>query len=279
MLIIPLRPIPLSLFVLSLSEPFFEVLLYWHSCAGTWRREIMFEMNHRSSWLYYPRARRTLPTSSQPAPFLSHTLSKTPFSSGISSLSSRSPGYSLPSLFVAAPMPLVLNIASVLHPWSVTYFYLYGVRLLTLHRGLVSWGRFLLQEHVQRGELLLITIWDDPSKDYYEGLIVVITATILLPEREAREHDRTAVSLWFSGHSSLHRISIMGVLSRYYHLFNQIFTGRHDIGITNLERGVVSWTASLDHWLAITAKSICIFFSISFPLFYVLFIAWEKYVT
>jgi len=57
---------------------------------------------------------------------------------------------------------------------------------------------------------------------------VVITATILLPEREAREHDRTAVSLWFSGRSSLHRISIMGVLSRYYHLFNQNFTGRRD---------------------------------------------------
>ena len=37
----------------------------------------------------------------------------------------------------------------------------------------------------------------------------------------------------------------------------------------------VSWTASSDHWLAITAKSICIFFSISFPLFSVLFIAWE----
>ena len=53
-------------------------------------------------------------------------------------------------------------------------------------------------------------------------------ATILLPEREAREHDQTAVSLWFSGHSSLHRISIMGALSRYYHLFNQLFTGRRD---------------------------------------------------
>ena len=53
-------------------------------------------------------------------------------------------------------------------------------------------------------------------------------ATIPLPEREAREHDQTAVSLWFSGRSSLHRISIMGVLSRYYHLFNQIFTGRRD---------------------------------------------------
>jgi len=228
MLIIPLCLILLSSFVLSLSEPFFEVPLYQHGCAGTWRREIVFEMNHRSSWSYCPRARCTLPTSSQTAPFLSHTLSETPSSLGISSLSSQSPGYSLPSLLVAAPMPLVLNIASVLHPWSITYFYLYGVRLLTLHRGLVSWGRFLLQEHVQRRELLLITIWDDPSKDYYEGLIVVITATIPLPERKAREHDRTAVSLWFLGRSSLHRISIMGVLSRYYHLFNQIFTGRRD---------------------------------------------------
>jgi len=57
---------------------------------------------------------------------------------------------------------------------------------------------------------------------------VVITATIPLPECEAREHNRTAVSLWFSGCSSLHRISIMGVLSRYYHLFNQIFTSRCD---------------------------------------------------
>jgi len=127
-------------------------------------------------------------------------------------------------------MPLVLNIASVLHPWSVTYFYLYGIRLLTLHRRLVSWGRFLFREHIQRGELLLITIWDDPSKDYYEGLIVVIMATIPLPEREAREYDWTAVSLWLSGRSSLHRISIMGVLSHYYHLFNQIFTGRRNTG-------------------------------------------------
>jgi len=169
MLIIPLHPITLSSFVLSLSGPFFEVPLYWHSHTVTWHREIMFEMNHWSSWSYRPQARCTLPTSSQTAPFLSHTLSETLFSSGISSLLSRSPGYSLPSLLVAAPMPLVLNIATVLHPWSVTYFYLYGIRLLTLHRGLVSWGRFLLWEHVQRGELLLITIWDDLSKGYYEG--------------------------------------------------------------------------------------------------------------
>jgi len=58
--------------------------------------------------------------------------------------------------------------------------------------------------------------------------MVVIMATIPLPEREAREHDQTTVSLWFLERSSLHRISIMGVLSRYYHLFNQNFTGRRD---------------------------------------------------
>jgi len=76
-------------------------------------------------------------------------------------------------------MPLILNIVPVLHPWYVTYFYLYDVRLLTLHWELVSWGHFLLREHVQRGELLLITI-------------------------------------------------CMGVFSRYYHLFNQNFTGRRN---------------------------------------------------
>ena len=57
---------------------------------------------------------------------------------------------------------------------------------------------------------------------------MVITATIPLLERNAREHNRTAVSLGFSGRSSLYRISIIGVLSHYYHLFNQNFTGRHD---------------------------------------------------
>ena len=53
-------------------------------------------------------------------------------------------------------------------------------------------------------------------------------ATIPLLECNAREHDQTAVSLWFSGCSSLYRISIMGVLSRYYHLFNQNFTSQRD---------------------------------------------------
>ena len=169
MLTIPLHPIPHSLFVLSLSEPFFEVLLYRYAHAGTWRREIVFKMNCRSSWSYRPRARYTLPTSSQPASSPAHTFPETPSSSGISSLLSWSPGYFLLSLLIAAPMPLILNIVPVLHPWSVTYFYLYDVRLLTLHRELVSWGHFLPWEHVQRGELLLITIWDDPSRDYYEG--------------------------------------------------------------------------------------------------------------
>ena len=168
MLTILLHPIPHSLFVPSLSKPFFEVPLYRYARAGTWRREIVFEMNRWSSWSYHLRARRTLPTSSQPASFPAHTFPETPFSSGISYLSSQSLGYPLLSLLIAAPMPLVLSIVPVLHPWSVTYFYLYDVRLLTLHRESVSWGRFLPQEHVQRRELLLITTWDDVSKDCYE---------------------------------------------------------------------------------------------------------------
>ena len=164
-----LYPISHSSFVLSLSEPFFEIPLYRYGCAETCRREIVFKMNRRSSWFYCPRACCTLPTSSQPASSPFHTFPETPSSSGISSLLSRSLGYPLSSLLVAAPMPLVLNIVPVLHPLSVTYFYLYDVRLLTLHWELVSWGHFLPREHVQRGELLLITIWDDLSKDYYEG--------------------------------------------------------------------------------------------------------------
>ena len=67
------------------------------------------------------------------------------------------------------PMSLILNIALLLHPWSVVYLYLYDVRPLTLHWKLVSWGCFLPWEHIQRGELLLIIIWDDLSKNYYEG--------------------------------------------------------------------------------------------------------------
>jgi len=61
---------------------------------------------------------------------------------------------------------------------------------------------------------------------------VVIMATIPLLKRGAREHDRTAVSLWFSGRSPLYRISVMGVFSCYYHLFNQNVTGRHDSAIS-----------------------------------------------
>jgi len=53
-------------------------------------------------------------------------------------------------------------------------------------------------------------------------------ATIPLLEHDTREHDQTAVSPGFLGRSSLYRISIIGVLSRYYHLFNQNFTGRRD---------------------------------------------------
>ena len=58
---------------------------------------------------------------------------------------------------------------------------------------------------------------------------MVITATIPFLEHDAQEHDWTVVSLHFLGHSSLYRISIMGVFSHYYHLFNQNFTGRCDI--------------------------------------------------
>jgi len=169
MLTMSLHLILHSSFILSLSEPFFEVPLYRYGRAVTCCREIVFEMNHQSSWLYRPQARRTLSTSSQPASSPLYTFPETPSSSGISPLASQSPGYPLSSPLIAAPMPPILNIVPVLHPWSVTYFYLYDVRLLTLHWGLVSWGRFLLREHVQRGELLLITIWDDPSKGYYEG--------------------------------------------------------------------------------------------------------------
>jgi len=57
---------------------------------------------------------------------------------------------------------------------------------------------------------------------------VVIMVTILLLERDAQEHDQTAVSLGFSRYSSLSRISIMEVLYCHYHLFSQNFTGWHD---------------------------------------------------
>ena len=63
---------------------------------------------------------------------------------------------------------------------------------------------------------------------------MVITATIPLLECDAREHDQTAVSLCFSGRSSLYRISIMGAFYCYYHLFSQNFTGWRDIVTENL---------------------------------------------
>ena len=59
---------------------------------------------------------------------------------------------------------------------------------------------------------------------------MVITATIPLLKHNAQEHDWTAVSPGFLGRSSLYRISIMGVLYHYYHLFSQNFTGWHDSG-------------------------------------------------
>ena len=59
---------------------------------------------------------------------------------------------------------------------------------------------------------------------------MVIMATILLLEHDAQEYDWTAVSLGFSGHLSLYRISIMRVLYHYYHLFSQNFTGQCDSG-------------------------------------------------
>ena len=76
-----------------------------------------------------------------------------------------------PMLYFASPLestPMFL-VLTLLHPWSAIYLYLYDIRLLTLHWKLVSWGRSLFREHIQRRELLLITIWDDPSKGYYEG--------------------------------------------------------------------------------------------------------------
>ena len=105
MLTMSLRPILHSSFVLSLSEPFLEVLLYRYGCAGTCCREIVFEINRRSLWSYRPRACHTFSTSSQPASFPLYTFPKTPSSSDISSLVSRSLYYLLSSSFVSASMP------------------------------------------------------------------------------------------------------------------------------------------------------------------------------
>ena len=57
---------------------------------------------------------------------------------------------------------------------------------------------------------------------------MVFMATILLLQRDGQEHDCTAVSLWFSGRSSLYKISIMGILYRYYHVSSQNFTGQRN---------------------------------------------------
>jgi len=61
-------------------------------------------------------------------------------------------------------------------------------------------------------------------------------ATIPLLEHDAQKHNQTAVSLGFLGHSFLYRISTMGVLYRYYHLFSQNFTCWHDSGVLCKER-------------------------------------------
>jgi len=65
-----LRLISHSSFVLSLSKPFFEIPLYRYGCAGTCCREIVFEMNRRSSWLYRLRAHCTLSTCFLSFPYL-----------------------------------------------------------------------------------------------------------------------------------------------------------------------------------------------------------------
>ena len=169
MLTMSLRPIPQSSFVFSLSDPFSEFPFYRYGHAGTCHREIMFKINCQSLWSDHLWAHHTLLPPYNLLPLLLYTSPKTSFSSVISVLAFQSSGYPLPSPLKFAPMFLVLNIVPLLHPWSVIYFYLCDIRLLTLHWELVSWGCFLLREHVQRGELLLITIWDDPSKGYYEG--------------------------------------------------------------------------------------------------------------
>ena len=100
---------------------------------------------------------------------------------------------------------------------------------------------------------------------------MVITATILLLKCNAREHNWTAVSLWFLECSSLYRISIIGVFSHYYHLFNQNFTGWHDSGaasITGVATGVgavigvdgvvmVAWVARICCWRTVIASDCC----------------------
>ena len=170
MLTMLLCPIPHFSFILSLSKPFLEVPLYWYGCVGTCCREIVFEMNCWSFWSYHLRARHTLSASSQPTSspslylpgdsfFLSHLCPS------VLILRLSSTKLSWTCSYVSHS---ILNIVPLLHLWSVIYFYLCNVRLLTLQQELVSWDYFLLWEHIQRGELLLITIWDNPSKGYYE---------------------------------------------------------------------------------------------------------------
>ena len=78
--------------------------------------------------------------------------------------------------------------------------------------------------------------------------------TISLLKHDAQEHDQTAVSLGFLGCSSLYRISIIGVLYCYYHLFSQDFTGWCDnIHIVlmlcfSLVSGLLLYCSSLTHW-------------------------------
>ena len=148
MLTMSFHPIPHSSFILSLSEPFLEVLLYWYGRMGTCRREIVFKINRWSLWLDCSQVHRTLLPLHNLLPL--YTFPETPFSSGISSLASWSSGYPLSSPLESTPMSLILNIVPLLHLWSIVYFYLCDVRLLTLHWELVSWGHFLSREHVQR---------------------------------------------------------------------------------------------------------------------------------
>ena len=86
---------------------------------------------------------------------------------------------------------------------------------------------------------------------------MVITATILLLECNAWEHNWTAVSLWFLGRSSLYRISIMGVLYCYYHLFSQNFTGQHDTTFLNGAPLSVTIFTRLPYWQIISSNSHC----------------------
>ena len=158
MLTISLCLISHSSFALSLSDPFLEFPFYRYGHAGTCHRETMFKMNRQSLWSDHSWACHTLLPLHNLLPLLLYTSPETPSSSVISVLASRSSGYPLPSPLEPAPMFLILNIVPLLHPWSVIYFYLCDVRLLTLHWELVSWGYFLLREHIQREELLLITI-------------------------------------------------------------------------------------------------------------------------